>query len=78
MVVLWGYLPPVRRLAFVVWAFLVGTSAAPGLVQAIRFTPRLGWLSWTRMARIWLGLALGVGTLARSSRTPQGSKRNGG
>jgi len=47
---LWDELSPPRRVVFAVWSLLVGTRQAPGLVQAVRFTPRLGWASWTRFA----------------------------
>ncbi len=43
--VLLELLPPVRRVLFVVWATVVGTRAAPGLVQWLRFLPREGRLS---------------------------------
>jgi hypothetical protein len=33
---LWEYLSPVRRFAFLLWAFLVGYSFAPGLAQIAR------------------------------------------
>ncbi len=45
---LWGEFSPLRRLVFAGWSLLVGTRIAPGVVQAIRFTPRLGLASWQR------------------------------
>ncbi len=40
-----------RHFAFVLWNLLVGTRVAPGLIQAVRFTPTLGRASWYRF---WL------------------------
>lgn len=49
VVAIWDSLDtPARRLAFLVWASLVGTVTSPGLIQALRFTPRLGRDSWRR------------------------------
>ncbi|ADW71490.1 glycosyltransferase [Granulicella tundricola] len=45
---LWGALTPLGRLAFFVWSLLVGTRVAPGLLQAIRFTPTLRGNAWLR------------------------------
>ena len=44
----WIALTPTRRAAFVIWVFLVGTGNVPGMLQGLRFTPRLGWQSWRR------------------------------
>ncbi len=48
VVALWDELPPWRRGVFAAWSLLVGTRVCPGLVQAVRFTPRLGFASWQR------------------------------
>ncbi len=45
---IWDSLSVTRRVVFVLWSVLVGTGVCPGLVQAIRFTPWLGWQSWYR------------------------------
>lgn len=37
-----------RKLAYLVWSSVVGHRASPGLVQAVRFTPKLGRDSWRR------------------------------
>jgi GT2 family glycosyltransferase len=50
-VALWDDLTAPRRCAFMAWSFLVGTGTCPGLVQAVRYTPRLGRASWQRF---WL------------------------
>ncbi len=44
----WDSLSRARKMAFVSWSLLVGTGVCPGLVQAVRFTPRLGAQSWYR------------------------------
>lgn len=46
----WEHVGPLRRGVFVAWSLLVGTTRAPGLVQAIRFTPRWGRHAWRRFA----------------------------
>jgi hypothetical protein len=43
------FLPPVQRVLFVVWATVIGTRAAPGLVQWLRFLPREGRLSGNKL-----------------------------
>jgi GT2 family glycosyltransferase len=42
---------PLRQLVFLVWNLFIGTRIAPGLAQALRFTPTMGLLSWQRF---WL------------------------
>ncbi len=37
-----------RKLAYLVWSSAVGHRDSPGLVQAVRFTPKLGGHSWRR------------------------------
>jgi cellulose synthase/poly-beta-1,6-N-acetylglucosamine synthase-like glycosyltransferase len=37
-----------RKLAYLVWSSVVGHRVSPGLVQAVRFTPKLGRHSWRR------------------------------
>ena len=44
----WHALSPLRRGAFFVWSVVIGTGVFPGLIQAIRFTPKLGVHSWRR------------------------------
>lgn len=48
VVAVWASLSPAGRLGSLLYFMLVGTRAAPGLVQAIRFTPHLGRTSWKR------------------------------
>jgi GT2 family glycosyltransferase len=45
---IWNALSPLRRAVFFVWSSLIGTGVFPGLVQAVRFTPKLGLESWRR------------------------------
>jgi GT2 family glycosyltransferase len=45
---IWLALKGTRKLAFMTWTVLVGTRVCPGLVQAVRFTPRLRGASWRR------------------------------
>jgi glycosyltransferase involved in cell wall biosynthesis len=53
VVATWSSMSPLRRLGSFAYYSLIGTRTAPGLVQAVRFTPSLGWISWVRF-----GLAL--------------------
>ena len=48
VIALWDEMPPARRAGFMAWSLLVGTRVCPGLVQAVRFTPQLGFASWQR------------------------------
>jgi GT2 family glycosyltransferase len=48
VVMVWYAMTPVGRVIFFCWSCLVGSGVFPGLVQAIRFTPRLGVQSWRR------------------------------
>lgn len=42
------HLNPIRRTAFLIWAVLVGTRDAWGLVQLLRFLPSQGKLAWQK------------------------------
>ncbi|MBE9020411.1 glycosyltransferase, partial [Chroococcidiopsidales cyanobacterium LEGE 13417] len=42
------HLSPIRRTAFAIWAVLVGTRDAWGLVQLLRFLPSQGKLAWQK------------------------------
>jgi GT2 family glycosyltransferase len=46
---IWNALSPLRRSVFFAWSCLIGTGVFPGLVQAVRFTPKLGLKSWRRL-----------------------------
>ena len=50
VVAVWDELPAGRLFAFALWSLMVGTGVCPGLLQAVRFTPRLGISSWQRFA----------------------------
>jgi cellulose synthase/poly-beta-1,6-N-acetylglucosamine synthase-like glycosyltransferase len=43
------YLPPARRLVFIMWAILVGTRTAPGFLQLLRFLPSEGLLGGKKL-----------------------------
>jgi GT2 family glycosyltransferase len=48
VVALWDELGPGRRIIFLLWSILIGSGPEPGLLQAIRYTPRAGLASWQR------------------------------
>lgn len=48
---IWDSLSAVRRVVYFAWSTLIGTGTFPGLVQAFRYTPRLGRFAWLRF---WL------------------------
>lgn len=54
------YLPPVRRSIFLLWAVLVGTRKAFGVIQWLRFLPKEGGLAsqkwWLSMQGRWHGV----------------------
>lgn len=66
VVALWDHFPPWRRGVFMVWSVLVGTRVCPGLVQAVRFTPRLGRASWQRFRLAQSGKLEALRTLRRA------------
>lgn len=45
---IWNALSPFRRMVFFFWSSFIGTGVFPGFIQALRFTPRLGFASWRR------------------------------
>ncbi len=49
VIALWTILPPTRRAVHAVWALLVGMRVLPGLVQAVRMTPREGMAAWRKL-----------------------------
>jgi GT2 family glycosyltransferase len=48
VVAIWGRLPWHRQLVYVLWSGLIGTTASPGIAQAIRYTPAMGADAWRR------------------------------
>jgi cellulose synthase/poly-beta-1,6-N-acetylglucosamine synthase-like glycosyltransferase len=62
---IWDSLSPPRKIVFVLWSALVGTRVCPGLVQAVRFTPSLGWQSWYRFFLAQKGKLAAVAALIR-------------
>jgi GT2 family glycosyltransferase len=64
---IWDFLSRPRKFAFVLWSILVGTGVCPGLVQAIRYTPRLGLQSWYRFVLAQTGKIAAIVDLVRDS-----------
>ena len=62
---IWDSLSFPRKIVFVLWSALVGTRVCPGLVQAVRFTPNLGWQSWYRFFLAQKGKFAAVAALVR-------------
>jgi GT2 family glycosyltransferase len=56
MISIWDVLPYHRRIVFALWSILIGCDVCPGLAQAIRFTPRLGIMSWKRFFYAQVGI----------------------
>ncbi|OIP78391.1 MAG: glycosyl transferase family A [Oscillatoriales cyanobacterium CG2_30_44_21] len=54
-VALLGYLPPLRRIVFMVWAIAIGTSEAFGLLQWLRFLPKDASKSGQKLWACWRG-----------------------
>lgn len=48
VVALWNELSLARKLVFAAWSVLIGTGPEPGLIQAIRYTPKAGLGAWQR------------------------------
>jgi GT2 family glycosyltransferase len=63
----WDHLSVVRRVVFLAWSMAVGVRICPGLVQAIRFTPTMGWASWRRFWIAQQGIAAASWFLLRQS-----------
>ncbi|ACB94488.1 glycosyltransferase family 2 protein [Beijerinckia indica] len=60
---IWDHLSPARRLVFLLWSFFIGTGVEPGLLQALRYTPRFGLASWQRFFATQQGKATAVADL---------------
>jgi cellulose synthase/poly-beta-1,6-N-acetylglucosamine synthase-like glycosyltransferase len=65
--VLLEHLPHMRRLVFIIWAALVGTRSAFGLVQWLRFFPREGKLAGEKLRAALTGRIQGFNAWRRSS-----------
>ena len=70
---IWDSLSHMRKVAFILWSLLIGTGVCPGLVQALRFTPRLGGQSWYRFYLAQKGKLEAIASLLRS---PAANRRN--
>jgi hypothetical protein len=62
----WDSLSPMGHLASFLFFFFVGTRIMPGILQAVRFTPELGWGSWLRFAHAQKGRISALHTVSRS------------
>ena len=75
--VLLSYLPPLRRVAFLVWAFLIGTRVEPGLAQIPRITALRDCNRGERIRATFAGRTAALITALRAGReTPQSEKGN--
>jgi hypothetical protein len=54
------------HLASFLFFFFIGTRIMPGILQAVRFTPELGWGSWLRFAHAQKGRISALHTVSRS------------
>ncbi len=48
VVCLWDQFSLSRHVVYILWSLLIGIGVSPGLVQAVRYTPKLGRWSWRR------------------------------
>jgi glycosyltransferase involved in cell wall biosynthesis len=63
------YLPSTRRTVFLMWAILIGTREAPGLVQLLRFLPKEGALAGQKLLAALRGRWLGWCTWQQGGRS---------
>ncbi|MFZ4728667.1 MAG: glycosyltransferase family 2 protein [Pseudanabaena sp.] len=71
-VALLGYLSPLQRLVFTIWAIAIGTSEAFGVLQCIRYLPKEGDVARQKLWASWLGRIQGWQTYsAKISNKPQ-------
>ena len=54
-VALLGYLSPLRRFVFAIWAIAIGTSEAFGVLQWLRYLPKEGDMARQKLWASWLG-----------------------
>ena len=72
VVAVWSELSPPRRILFAIWSVLIGTGTEPGLLQAVRYTRRLGFAAWRRFWSAQLGKADAY--LALAAQRPAGPR----
>ncbi|NUN66033.1 glycosyltransferase family 2 protein [Pseudanabaena biceps] len=65
-VALLGYLPPVRRFVFLLWAIAIGTSEAFGILQCLRYLPKDRTRATQKLWACWQGRWQGWQTWQRS------------
>ncbi len=69
VVAIWDEFSIFRHLVFLVWSMLIGVRVCPGLVQAIRFTPKMGpRASWHRFWIAQQGIVSAYANLIRARR----------
>lgn len=61
-----GYLSPLQRFIFVIWAIAIGTSEAFGILQCLRFLPKDGDISRQKLWASWRGRWQGWQTWQKS------------
>jgi glycosyltransferase involved in cell wall biosynthesis len=71
------YLPAWRRVSFLTWAFAVGTSPTPGVVQLLRSLPARGGAGWSQFRGAQSGLLAGWRAYHRSGATRAQRQRAG-
>lgn len=72
IVAFWDEFSTPRLYAHLLWSFFVGTRVCPGLVQAIRFTPSMGWGSWYRWRLAQEGVFSAFADLRRQRKPSSG------
>ena len=65
-VALLSYLSPLRRFVFVIWAIMIGTTEAFGLIQWLRFLSKDGDVSRQKLVACWQGRWQGWQTWQKS------------
>lgn len=65
--VLSEYFPTSQRAVYAIWSFLIGTRKSPGILQAIRFTPKFGMLAWRRYIATQRGKFLALSASRRGN-----------
>ena len=66
---IWDHFSPLQRGLYFLWQSLIGNRVSPGLVQAIRFTPKMRGLAW---ARFWYTQQALVAAFRELPRLPNG------
>lgn len=70
-IVLLDHLPIAQQVVYIAWSFLIGTSQSPGILQAIRLTPKFKLLAWQRYITTQQGKLSALLSHSRISRNTQ-------